>query len=159
MKFLVTYASHPSASTMRAIRRALGSQPQLGTVLPVVSMPFATDEEAEERRALLLESWVPGPEEAVLIQPELSELPRMEQAVAIALAKRHEETEQFLDEVAREHSAVKFRVKEHPRCYVVAIYVSSGGIPPGLGILVDKASGRVFPRRFVDVMDGSGEVI
>jgi hypothetical protein len=50
-------------------------------------------------------------------------------------------------------------MNEHERCWVIMAVKSGGGIPPGMGFLVDKASGAVFPRRIADIISIDGNLI
>jgi hypothetical protein len=47
-------------------------------------------------------------------------------------------------------------VAETESCWAVLATSPAGGIPPGDAFLVDKFSGRVFPRRLVDVEQALG---
>jgi len=159
MKFLVVYASHPSRSTVRSIRRILGSSVDVDSVLPMVSDPIDTDERAHDMLAALRESWTPGRDELAMLQPEDAAIPAMSKDAAIALVQQREEWRELLAGFGASPPGVELEAKEHPRCVVVAVSVATGGIPPGLGFIIDKLSGRVLPRRFVDVVGDDGRLI
>lgn len=60
-------------------------------------------------------------------------------------------------QVAEERFVI--RAKEHEFCWVLAAHVPGGGIPAGIGFMVDKGSSTVLPRRLVDVLSLDGELI
>ncbi len=158
MNYIVVYAWYPSPSQTRAIQDSLGIRiDPHHCVLPIVSPPIASEEKARQQLTALLDSWRRGSKENAFIQPEVCDLPTLSDQQAITLARNRGDWKEFA-ELEGETFEVHFRSKQHPRCVVVECSRSIGGIPPGVGFLIDKFSGQIFPRRYIDVVN-NGELI
>jgi hypothetical protein len=88
----------------------------------------------------------------VIVAPSEAETPRMTSGEAVNLVKSHEAWREFLHSFQVDSFEVRLYTKEHSRCWVIMARAQPTGIPPGIGFVVDKLSGTVFPRRFADII-------
>jgi hypothetical protein len=92
----------------------------------------------------------------VVVVPE--ELSSMTSEDAIRVIKSHDSWKEFEESFEVSCRQIRFQVSDHARFWIVAAIHADGGIPPGIGFLVDKFSQRVFSRRLVDLYDHNGEL-
>lgn len=99
-----------------------------------------------------------GREPVVLIQPEEEEIPLMSEQKALQLVKRDAVWATFLEDFGATEDGVNLGAKECSRCWVIVATVAGAQIPPGGAFVVDKYSGRVFARRYADVIGATAEI-
>ena len=133
------------------MRAAVISNEFRGSVLPVVSPPFASPGEAEAalqdiRRTL------GGRERDVIVQPGEGEISPMSEKAALQLLRDDPAWARFLEDFGTAESETHLRAKEFSRCWIVLAVVRGAQIPPGEAFIVDKYSGCVFSRRYVDAV-------
>jgi hypothetical protein len=155
MHFLVAYVVHPSGSQRRLLQGVFGDDFR-GSFLPVTSRQFESHIEAQAKLQELRAA-MRGPDEDVLIQPGDDELPSMSEESALGLLKRHDAWGELLENFHSSEGKTRIKSKEHPRCWVLVVTIPGAQIPPGEAFLVDKHSGHVFPRRYVDAISSDGE--
>ena len=78
---------------------------------------------------------------------------------AITLVKSHEAWRELLHSFQVDSPEVRLHTNEHSRCWVIMACAQPTGIPPGIGFVVDKFSGKVFPRRIADIISPDGKLI
>lgn len=161
MKYIVVYAEHPSPSQEHLLRRALGQNGVWRSVLPLSSAPFCSEQELQSALAILslLKDSSPNNQTLVFLQPSEREVPATFEGDVIGALRRSQEWEAFIREFEADRGTVKIRLRQHPRCWVVSASVPDGGMPPGLGFLIDAFTMTVIPRRFADVLTPEGELI
>jgi len=161
MKQVVIYSEHPSPSQERVLRRALGPNFVWKSVLPLVSELICSEHELKAKLDILkgLGDLSAQMTTLTLVQPSDEEVPAIPEEEVILALKRSPEWSAFLQQFGTTADTVEFSAKEHSRCWVVAASVLGGGMPPGMGFLVDKFSMSIVPRRFVDVFSPNGEIL
>jgi hypothetical protein len=93
------------------------------------------------------------------MQDQLGEaLSSMTSEDAIRAIKSHGSWRKFQESFEVSGRKVGFQVSNHEKYRIVAAILEGGGIPSGIGFLVDEFSQRVFSRRLVDLHDHNGEL-
>lgn len=157
MYYLVAYVINPSGSYRRALQRVFGTEFR-ESALPVVSQPCESFDEAEAKLQEIRHATAKGwDDDAILIEPDEEKIPLVSEEAALCVVRRHEAWAEFLESFHAREEEVRIETKEHARCWVVVAVVPSGGIPPGVGFVIDKHSERIFPHRYVDVVSLDGE--
>jgi hypothetical protein len=154
MKRILVYIKNPSSADIRRLRALFGEQLEISS-LPIVSGPIDTDLELQsiqDQLSRLSSSSSLG----VIIVPE--ELSPMTSEEAIRVIKSNDAWKEFLESFGVSSRQIGFQVSDHARYWIVAAIRAGGGIPPGIGFLVDKFSQRVFSRRLVDLYDHNGKL-
>jgi hypothetical protein len=156
MKHLLIYTEHPSSHDARCLRRVLGEDCRVDSVLPIVSEPIVSE---DRLRSMLQALAALSDGSTVIVAPSEGETPKMTSEEAITLIKSHEAWRKLLHSFQVDPLDVRLEANEHPRCWVIVALAQPIGIPPGIGFIVDKFSGTVFPRRIVDIISSDGNPI
>jgi hypothetical protein len=159
MKRVIVYVENPSSSQLRCIRTAIGERNVADSVLPKVSDVIDSESELEGVLKTLAELRGPPDRLAVIVVPSDPSAAAMSAAEATSALTSEASWEEFLREYQTDAQRVELRMKEHPYCWVVSACVPEGGLPPGMGFLIDKFSRTVFPRRLIDVLASEGGLI
>jgi hypothetical protein len=156
MRHLLVYTDHPSSREARCLRNVLGEDCRVDSVLPIVSEPVGS----EDRLRSMLEALAALSERStVIVAPSEAETPKMTSDEAITLVKSHEAWRELLYSFQVDSLEVRLDANEHSRCWVIMACAQPIGIPPGIGFVVDKFSGTVFPRRIADIISPDGRLI
>lgn len=158
MKQIIVYTFHPSPADVRLLRQALGENHNWDSVLPLASALMDNDAEME-RLIEMLRPLTASQHMAVFKQPPIEEIQPLTRAEAIDLIISSELWESFLRDFGVEASEIDFHTSEHPRCWIVAAAIKGGGIPPGVGFIVDKHSRRILSRRYIDLFSPEGPLL
>lgn len=147
MKVLVAYIDDAYSPTVRELKRVLGSDFEPAP-LPYVSEPIHSEMELKRRLRHLSEI-----EEGsnVVVQDSVHHI-EMSDRRAMECVKRDHEWSEFLGDWATTEDLVSLQARGQERCWVVLAELTTGGMPPGVIFLVDKATERVFARRYVDLV-------
>lgn len=156
MYYLVAYVLSPSGSYRRALQRVFGAEFR-ESALPVISRPCESFDEAEAKLQEIRHATAIQDDHSILIEPDEENIPAVSEEAALCLLRRHEAWAEFLESFHTREEEVRIQTKEHARCWVVVAVVPSGGIPPGVGFVIDKHFERVFPHRYIDVVSFDGE--
>jgi hypothetical protein len=152
MKHILVYVEHASSCEDDHLKKILGMRLQIDSVLPIVSDPIGDERRVQSILVDLshLRAASAG-RMSIIVAPRESEIPGMTKEAAVGMLKSQDAWRDFLQSFEVDAVDVKFCLKEHRWCWVGAAFVSGGGIPPGIGFVIDKCSGSVFLRRFADV--------
>lgn len=153
MKHAVIYLGSGFPSQMRILREALGYTPEWSPVMPIVSRPIA-DEQELSRILELLDRLTQGShwDPQIMAQPDENSVPRLTFEAAMVSVRANEALHDFLLERSLDEKDLLVRAADKPRCWLIAVHSPEGGIPPGLGFVVDKHSSIAMSRRWIDVV-------
>ena len=150
MKTLVAYIGYAPAPIASELKKLLGEHFASGP-LPFLGPTIEPGQEDEYRFKLtdLLTRCSPG--SAVVFHDETN-VGSASAEDALRRATQHEETKRLQADFEVVQDRIETKAVELDRCWAVLVLVKDrAGMPPGLVLLVDKATLDVFPRRLVDL--------
>jgi hypothetical protein len=150
-EMVVAYFPALTARTEVALRPIVGRRIE-ESPYPIVVGTFDSGDELETTLRQLQNLRL---DEYLVVRSEDSPATDLDRDAAIERVKTSEHWEAFLEDFQSTEAEVSLSIREHPFCWIVLAEVKGAGIPPGIGYLVDKQTGRVFPRRFIDIMQQS----
>jgi hypothetical protein len=149
MKTLVAYFPPLTGRTEVALRPIIGRRIE-ESPYPITLGTFESDEEFEKT---LHNLQAIGLGEYLVVRSDDSRGTDLDRDSAVERVKNSEDWKAFLEDFQCTESDVLLSVRDHPFCWIVLAEVKGAAIPPGTGYLVDKQTGSIFPRRYIDIME------
>lgn len=134
-----------SRASLGEFHRLMGTAVDPG---PLPQLSVAMPRELAERAVAQLEGLgVAGRNEGFIVQPsEDAKLPANMEDVHAGLRAYW-----VREQIQAPIEGAKLAVRSFERCFAVTVEIPGWGIPPGIGAVVDKYTGRWFSRRYIDV--------
>lgn len=157
MKRIIVYAIHPlRAHDVHRLKALIG--PDFD---PAPGVPFRrelNDDDANELRRSVEGLRLPsGAIEMVVVEP--GDSGGVDRDAARSMISTHPKWQEFLAAAGGSAGSWDVLLREHEDYWLGVARFDRTGIPPGIGFVIDKRTGLIFPTRYIDVTDLNGNLL